>query len=496
MTNSGHRLSAVASALVGALALAACGGGNGSGAGGAVPDTADLAPSSAAFYVSVESDPDGEQWQQAQDLLRRFPSGDRLLADVRESLGDEELDYEQDIKPALGPEVGVVGLTLEGERFAFYTKPPNRAKLEALLREGDDPVVFRELDGWTVAAETEEDLDAFDEARARGVLADDETFADSLDATSGDAGAVVWVRGEAIQDAVEEGLIEEGAPSGLTEDLGVTRGFLSVASAEDEGVRTETVLAREKRPELDLYRPKLDEQLPAEPLLFVSVANLDEAGRAGLDLARKSIPDFSSQLAQGEAALGFSLEDDVLPLLAGEAALVLYDEPSAGLPVTVDYVLDVGDEEEKARRLMERVVALVELGEVGTGNKVTIDGFEGNEIHFMSEDISIFWAVYDGTLAITSSRDALAALRDDTPRLADDQAYGDALDAADVPDEVVALTYLNLPTATPLLLDQIEKDGTEITSEVRGNLQALRSTVSYATTEDVGIRLSGFVGIG
>ncbi len=70
-----------------ALALAACGGSTSTSStgGGSIPETASFAPSSAAFFVSVDTDASGDQWHKAGVLLNRFPSAGKLVESFNNS---------------------------------------------------------------------------------------------------------------------------------------------------------------------------------------------------------------------------------------------------------------------------------------------------------------------------------------------------------------------------------------------------------------------------
>jgi uncharacterized protein DUF3352 len=486
-------LRATTLALLLALTLAACGGDGGTSGGGKAPDTASFAPASAAFFVSVDTDFDGEQWQKASALLDKFPSRDKLVRQLKQELAQDDVDFERDIKPTVGPEVGIVGFGLSDDPpVVLYTKSPDPAKLKTLLAKGDEPMIAREVDGWTVAAETKAELDRFDRERGGNSLADTPDFQEALSSVDGDAGVVAYVAGSGIQRAFSRVLLDEGAPTGLAESLGELRAIALSASAEDDGVRFGVATTREKEFGLEGYKPALDETLPAKPIVFLSAANLDKLARRGLDTAADVVPNFSEQRAQIEKALGFSIENDVLPLLAKEVAFGVYGEATGGLPVTVDAVLTVEDEA-KARQLMDRLGALLELGGSGKASKVQVGDVQATEVHFNDGGISIFWVVDDGRLEISTSREGLEKLRGSSPRLADDDAYTAALDAAQAPDEVAALVYSDLQTAVQFFGSLA---GAEPDAETRANLKPLRSIVATETEDGGTLHVSGFLGIG
>ena len=90
-----------------ALAVSGCGAKKQAAASGG----AEIVPATAPGFISIDSDLSSDQWQQLDKLLRKFPSYPQLLAEARSSLKEEAgLDYESDIKPALGNEIDVVWL--------------------------------------------------------------------------------------------------------------------------------------------------------------------------------------------------------------------------------------------------------------------------------------------------------------------------------------------------------------------------------------------------
>jgi uncharacterized protein DUF3352 len=490
-----RRIVALAAAV--ALGLTACGGStnDSSSSGGKAPESAQFAPATTAFFVSVNTDFNGTQWQKANALLDKFPGRDKLVQQLESELAKEKVDFERDVKPAVGPEVGVAGLELtDNPPVVVYTKSPDPAKLKALLAKGDDkPVVTSQVEGWTVAAETQAALDRFESARKEGSLADSSEFKDAVASVAADPGVLFYVAGSGIQKAVDQGLRESGAPQGLSEKFGTVRSLVGTLSAEDEGVRFDEATAFADDLGLRTYSPALDEAVPAKPLLFLSVSSLDTLTRKGLDAAEKSIPNFANQRAQFEKAFGFSIENDVLPLLHGEVAVAVYGAASSGvIPVTVDVVVAV-DDEAKARQLMEKVGALLELGDTGTVTKVQVGGTQATELRFTGEGFSLFWLVADGKLEISTSRAGLEALRASTPRLADDDAYTSALDAAGAPDKVVGLLYSDLQTAIPFF---VSLDGSSVDAETRANLKPLKAAVATASEDGKTLHASGFLAIG
>lgn len=92
-----------------ALPVAACGGGGSAAGEGA----AGIVPAGAAAYVSINTDFEGDQIEQAQALLAQFPGSSGLLGMLEAQLeADGGVDFQQDVRPALGDRLDVAVLEL------------------------------------------------------------------------------------------------------------------------------------------------------------------------------------------------------------------------------------------------------------------------------------------------------------------------------------------------------------------------------------------------
>ena len=123
----------VLAVITAAVVAAGCGGSadtTSAGSGGA-----SIAPANAAAYISVDSNLDSAAWTKAKALLDRFPGKAEIIADLRSELEQEGLDWETDVKPALGDELDVVWLDFQndGESYVGMTRPQDAAKFNALL---------------------------------------------------------------------------------------------------------------------------------------------------------------------------------------------------------------------------------------------------------------------------------------------------------------------------------------------------------------------------
>ena len=201
--------SVLAALLAAATLLAAgCGGGEAGGGAAGSPGAAELAPADAALFVSLSTDFQSEQWQAADALLDRFPSGDKLIGEVLGQLQAEGVDWEADVKPALGPEVGLVAFSFSESEASFvgFTQPQDGEKFDALLAKSDQPLVTEEIDGWTVFSDEQASIDRFKAGREDGSLADSETFQSATDRLPGGGLALLYVDGRSlIEQASAEG---------------------------------------------------------------------------------------------------------------------------------------------------------------------------------------------------------------------------------------------------------------------------------------------------
>lgn len=477
-----------------AVAVAGCGSSGGSsGTGsGAIPETANFAPAGSAYFVSLDTDVTSDQWHKASVLLNRFPSSDRLVQSFTDDLGKSGITWENDLKPALGPEVGLVGLGLNSDVVVF-TKSPQPDKLETLLRKPPNPAVTKQVDGWVIASDKASTLAAFEKAREAGSLGDMSAFRDGVSKVQTDGLALAYVPGTTIDTGAMKAA--QGQPlssAQITKALGKVQSLAASASAEDQGVRFDVTGTVAGAPSSTTFEPTLDQTMPAQPLLFLDISGLGKALRQVLDAYQQEDPNFAQQRAQVEKALGLTLNDDVFPVLDDESAVGVYGAPSGtSLPVTIDVAVKA--DEAKATKLMERVGALLELGGSGKASTVDINGLHATELTFTGQDISVLWAVIDGKLLISTSRAGMAALHGSSGKLADDPAYTDALSAANVPSQVSLLLYSDLQTAVPFF---IQVGGASVDAETQANLKPLRSVVASATQDGDSYILSGFVGIG
>jgi hypothetical protein len=477
MSRGVNRLAAVLAA--GLVLAAGCGGED---VGGLGSESAAFAPADVALFVAVDTDFESSQWNAAQGLVERFPDGDRLDDMVLDELRDEGIDFDEELRPALGPEVGLVALELEGEspEIVGFTQPRDREKLEQLLEQSDEPTVTREIEGWTVISETDAAIDAFAAARAQGSLADSSLFTNAVEDVTREALVLAFVNGEKLPR-------DEGAGAFLPEE---NAAFAFSLAAEENGVRLDGA-GRLAEGLLTSYAAELPEVAPGNVLLYSSFNDLETLFSRLRDALAGTDPAFERDLGRVESMLGVSLEEDIAPLFAGEGAFYVR---GGGLIPEVTLLLEVEDEAQAVATVDELVEGLRELSpELGSARDTEIEGIQARELPV--PPVALYYAAFDGRLVVTSSRAGVSELRQEGDRLADDENFQEALEDAGVPDETAGFAYVDVEEIVQLVSGFAALGDEEVPSELQENLEPLRDFILYYTADGERFTFSGFLSV-
>lgn len=499
------RMRFAASALLAALAFtgAGCGGGGSKakpGAAGA-PGSAEVIPASAPAYLSVNIDFDSDQLKQADALTKKFPGRAKALAQIRAELAKNGVDFERDVKPALGPEVGVAWLDFadDGDNVVGVMQPKDDARFAALVEKAnksdpDDKVFTAEVGDWTAVADSQAKLDRLKSVQNGAKLADDERFKEAFGDLPAEALVKAYANGPAILQAVRGSLPPGAATKGVLSGTPLEKleWVTAATTAESNGIRIAAGAKTGKGG--GTYTSELVNELPAGAWAAVSFNDLASAFRKGLDSV-SSTPGFESKRTQLEQAFGFSLENDLLPLFAGEGAVAVYPGAGGSRIPTVDVVLKVKDEA-KARRVLQRLTALARLSGVGGVRTVTVGGVRATELRVTGSPVAVYYGVSKGLVIATNSRSALGAIGGGGKKLADDPLFEAARSGAQAPDETIGFLYVNLHTVVPAMLDFIASAApSQGLLEARANIEPLQSFFLYGSRDGDVTRAAGFVGI-
>src|SRR5207244_3127933 len=203
-----------------------------------------------------------QQFRNALVLLRKFPGA--LPALRRLSAENGHIDFERDVKPALGPEFDVVWLDFKngGNDVVGLTQPKDKAKVTALLKKGPDKSATAEVNGWSVVADTQSKIDAFRRAAPGDKLDGVGEFKDAMSRLDEKAAVRAYVAGAPLQRELDRALRRDGAASDLTRDLAVMQSISAAGFVEPGGVRAEADLATDPAANPKTYTPTLAQSLP------------------------------------------------------------------------------------------------------------------------------------------------------------------------------------------------------------------------------------------
>jgi|RhiMetdeSRZDD1v2_1073273.scaffolds.fasta_scaffold85774_3 uncharacterized protein DUF3352 len=486
--------------LVAALLPVLAGCGSGSDVGGA----ADAVPADVFVYASVDTDFDGDGWAALEEFAARFPGGDNLMQSLADDISSAEdgIDFEADVKPALGDEVAFVLLEApaddplaEGteESFVLLLQPDDEAAFQRLLEKADEPPVTDEVDGWTVLAENQESLDQFRAGLDGPRLDSSEDFERAMEGLEDEALVHVFVNGGELSEAYQaessaKPPVDAFLPGGELPSFGMAFDV----EADSARVDGRAVFEGENPFGTESYDAELPERVPGDVLAYFSFNDLETAFSRFRDAAAETNPEAEQQLGMAEGLLGVSLEEDVLPLLSGEGALYL----RAGAPIPEVTLVTEVEDEAKALETLDKIVEFAGGFEprFRSPGTVEIDGVEAREIP-LDPPVSLYYAAFDGLLVVTTSQEGIVALRQDSDRLSDSEAFDDALDQAGVPDETQGFGYLDLESIVPLVLAFQGVAAEEIDPEAQAYFDPLQSLVFYGDQDDDTASFTLFLGV-
>lgn len=383
---------------------------------------AELIPADAIFYMSLSYN---LQAQPGYETIRKAyldnPKVKQALQDAKENLKKEsKIDWDAEVAPWLGSEIGLAVLSLSPEDLKGNAPPlvllvasrdlnaSNRflERLRQLAAEEgspfeertygqtrywfrpskpgtqEPPVVLATVRDFVVMATQEKAFQAVvDRAEGQGqALSRSERFQKVMRELPGQAVLLGYLDYAAFLQVFQKSLSQQpGAPS-LEELMGTGPSAELVKAIEasgfsgellPEGLRIQAVtlvrrenLSSEAQAALDV--PPISEsmlaRIPEDVLFFLQYPQIGKQLKQSLDAIR-ALPDAAQQLEAMESALGIQLERDLLSWMTGDLALIV--EPVLattvpGLPVGVSALIET-DRPDDARAGLERVERLLQM---------------------------------------------------------------------------------------------------------------------------------------
>jgi hypothetical protein len=446
-------------------------------------DGAEIAPADVPVFVSIDSDLSSDQWQQVDELLNRFPARSMLISELRSTMKESAgLDYEDEVKPALGDEVNLVWLDFAngGSNVVGLTKPKDEDAFRRMVEKGNgtgpDDLICEELDGWFVCADARAKIERFRGWSGGEKLADDERYNDALAELPDPALVHVYVRGQSIVDALKD-LDLHGSPLPL--GAGQRPEYLSAAlAAEDSGLRLVGVgrAAEAAAGQAEPFESKLLDVVPADAVAFLAFKGGDQYQRQLDELEKNEA--YRMGLREFERMLGIPLSS-LLELFENEVGL--YVRPGTPIP-EVTLLVEAPNEQEALARVNKAVKNLTKSIPTQPCHAPT----EEAGVKVQCVDLGQFelrTSAFDGKVVVTIGQGAIAKVLDEGDKLADDEDFEDARGAAGMPAESVGFMWLDLEDGIPMIMGLSTASGGSIPSEIRENLEPLGSFLAWADSD-------------
>jgi hypothetical protein len=462
-----------------ALLAAGCGGSSTSATGES--GSAEIVPASAPVFVSVDTDLSSQQWQQVDTLLAKFPGRAKFLAQLRKSFEEDAHGVTwEDVKAAVGPEVGIAVLDFEKGTVVGLTQPKDEARWEELLRKGnqdpEDKLYSIDYQGWKVFSDKQAKLERFKQAAGAGdKLSDDATFKDAMGGLADAALVKVYANGTRLTAEAKQVFERLNA---ATPTQGKLRWLAGDVVAENDGMRLDVRSKSEGAKLPSPYTATLLDTVPSGVLALLSFSG--DAISTG---------DLRKQFEQGFKGAGgglFPQAQQLLPILEQLATLfqhetALYVRPGAGIPEVT--LVALPDSPQKGVAAIDKLVRQLS-GLAGANLKpkpVAIGSVKAKEVNLGR--FSIFYGVDGKRVVVSNVQQAFLDLKASSARVANDPTFKEAKEAAGLPDQTNGFLYVNLKDAIPLVTGFAQLSGARLDPELRANLRPLRAVVAWEAAD-------------
>jgi hypothetical protein len=353
-----------------AVALPACG--NSGGKANEAKRAAGLVPGDALGYVNLTIDPSDSQKSDLDGLIAKFPKAtqknfqdlkDQAITRAVKEIG---LDYQRDVKPWLGDEIGIA--------FLPSTPQPNvlglikskddaqaKAALDKAAKSPNFKATYRMIAGYAVVVDKKQPalLDVVDRQAkdTKSSLSEQQKFTRVVDQLHDDRLAMAWADGHAIVQLAKAAVAQQVGKVKINlsaiPDLGM-------AGAELHAVSSGAVLQGlvETPGNSGGGTAAITNSLPKDSLGALTMFNLGGAFDSVLGGVVGSSPDVAKGLQQVQQVIGLDIRQDILSWMHGEAVVVA-GPPTAG--TTPDFALLIEPTDKaKAQAAVAKIASVIE----------------------------------------------------------------------------------------------------------------------------------------
>ena len=455
---------AVRPAALSLLCAAALAGGCGNDEGGSassLDNALGYLPEDAPLVIAIGTDPEGGQVQSIEKILERFPFSDQVTQSIEESLTQNEVDFEKDVKPLLGndfvvggPDVKAIVGDSEDDQFVGAIEARDADKLEELVKRDDTKeageqngaTLYKDSDGDTFAVEngvlivagTRDLLDAALEQRDGDGKLTAEVFEEDTKGMPDDALVRMSADLEQLiaadpdtKDAQKVEWVSALRTLGLAISFEDDRANVDFRLATDPEGLTEEDLPIAAGPESPMVIDSAKEigfglRGPEQILAFAESAGqaIDPAGFGDYSAGKQAI----------ESRLDLSFEEDLLGQIENDVSV------SVGLDGTFGVRAAVKDPKALTRTLDKLGKDLPDIAESAVGEPV---GYarpkRGEDFYALAtaDGDSVVYGVVDGVFVLANDSKRASRLAEDETR-AVDGAEGAIAMSAD-PEQLVGL---------------------------------------------------------
>jgi Protein of unknown function (DUF3352) len=432
-------------ALLTAVALAACGS-DGSSSSGA----ASLAPAGSLIYGEATLDPDEDQQAAINALIEKFPgkgsAGERIRGLLEKAFSESGtgLSFKEDIEPWLGAEAGffVSSLTPSGEgSAAFMVATDDEGKAEDAIEKaakdakaksykGHDYRTIEDgavgvVDGWVVLGSEDGFKRAVDTVEGGSPIEDDDAYSEALDGAPEDRLGFIYFNTPAFVDQLNKS--GAGAALGPFGDL-FKDPVLATLSINEHGVRLEANLPES----LTKAFPLIGEgsgraaELPADSWVALAQPDLGKTIDQFLEVFGSMAGGRERLTQQLEAATGLNLDRDVIAWM-GDWSLFVRGTTISTLSGAL--IVETTDEAASAR-FIDAVATLARRGLEGEGTIGPL-AVPGEGVTLRSPDIPepIHLFQRDGKVVLAYGDSAAEDAFGTSEKLGDTEGYKSAQEA-------------------------------------------------------------------